>query len=294
MNMSEAVNDFLCKADKGGVGASAEAIQAHYDIGNDFYQLWLDESMTYSCAIWEGENDSLEAAQDRKLDYHIRTAGAVGKANVLDLGCGWGSCLEKLVQKSDVKHAVGLTLSEAQARRVEERRLPRTEVRVESWSQHTPRRPYDAIISIAATAHFVTPEHTSQERLSIFRNFFEHCHDWLVPGGYMSVESIVYGKGGFTQHSPLARVFPESDMPRLHELAAGFDGLFEPESIVNHRQHYPPTLESWLCRLEKNRDLAIEIAGEDVVSAYEYYLKAGIKGHESAVFLLLRYVLRKL
>src|SRR3954468_11584551 len=72
-----------------------KAIQ-HYEVGNDFYRLWLDDSLTYSCPLWAGPDDSLHAAQLRKLDYHAVGAGAVGAARVLDIGCGWGSMLERL------------------------------------------------------------------------------------------------------------------------------------------------------------------------------------------------------
>src|SRR5688500_8349804 len=95
-------------------GASAEAIQYHYDVGNGFYQLWLDADLNYSCAMWH-ENDTLEEAQLRKLDHHIAAARAQGGARVLDIGCGWGSLMRRLVEHHGVDRAVGLTLSAQQA-----------------------------------------------------------------------------------------------------------------------------------------------------------------------------------
>jgi cyclopropane-fatty-acyl-phospholipid synthase len=172
--------------------------------------------------------------------------------------------------------------------------LPRVDVRVESWEDHSPAELYDAIVSIAATAHFLTPEDSETQRIAVLRRFFSRCHEWLKSGGFFSLESIVYGTGKYIAQSPLSGVFPESDMPRLHELSAGFDGLFEPEEIVNHRVHYPPTLRCWLENLTRNRDEAVRLAGEEVVEAYERYLAAGARGHESGVFLLLRYTLKKL
>ncbi|MHC5729130.1 MAG: class I SAM-dependent methyltransferase, partial [Nostoc sp.] len=114
-------------------GASAEAIQHHYDAGNDFYQLWLDPTITYSAALWE-ENDTLESAQIRKLDYHINQARVSNANRVLDVGCGWGSTLKHLVDVHNVKQAVGLTLSNGQAERISLFQHPQIEVRVESWS----------------------------------------------------------------------------------------------------------------------------------------------------------------
>lgn len=282
--------------DTGGAksGASAAAVRAHYDIGNEFYRLLLDHNMTYSCAIWGNGAETLESAQDQKLEYHIRTARAAGKPNVLDIGCGWGSLLKKLVNQHGCHRAVGLTLSEAQAEWVNRMRLPHVDVLVESWEDHSPEDAYDAIISIAATAHFLRPDNSEAERIAVLRRFFSRCHEWLKGDGFLSLESIVYGTGHYTAQSALSGVFPESDMPRLHELAAGFDGLFEPEAIISHRHHYPPTLRCWLENLKRNRDDAVRIAGEDVVEAYERYLAAGTRGHESGVFLLLRYTLKKL
>src|SRR4051794_30274164 len=112
-----------------GPGASSEAIQFHYDIGNEFYRLWLDESLTYSCALWDNET-TLEGAQRAKLDYHIEKANARGRARVLDIGCGWGSPLNRLVSAANVKSATGLTLSKEQASYIEQQKWPGVDVRV--------------------------------------------------------------------------------------------------------------------------------------------------------------------
>src|SRR5665213_541122 len=95
-------------------GASREAIQAHYDVSEDFFRLWLGPEMVYSAALFE-DGDDLATAQMRKLDHHIDAAGARGAARVLDVGCGWGAMLRRLVKTADVKEAVGLTLSASQA-----------------------------------------------------------------------------------------------------------------------------------------------------------------------------------
>ena len=93
-------------------GASATEIQTHYDVGNEFYKLWLNQSMIYSCALWESDakDNNLEKAQLRKLLYHIESANAKSKDRVLEIGCGWGGILFQLTQVYNVKRAVGLTL----------------------------------------------------------------------------------------------------------------------------------------------------------------------------------------
>ena len=111
------------------VGASPEAIQYHYDVGNDFFRLWLDKSMTYSAAMWSPNIQSLEEAQMQKRAYHIQASRAAGKSKVLDIGCGWGSCLVDLVERYAVDSAVGLTLSSAQLDWINQQMQPRVEVR---------------------------------------------------------------------------------------------------------------------------------------------------------------------
>src|SRR5471030_1631678 len=97
-------------------GGTEAAIQYHYDVSNAFYALWLDETMTYSCGLWRDDDDpdDLLAAQKRKIDYHLDSAGISRARHVLDIGCGWGSVLERALTHAQVETATGLTLSEAQ------------------------------------------------------------------------------------------------------------------------------------------------------------------------------------
>src|SRR5260370_10169149 len=127
-------------------GTSKAAISFHCDLGNEFFRLFLDREWCYSCAMYDQEPDTFEAAQQRKLEYHIQQARADGAARVLDIGCGWGALQKKLVQEHQVKVAVGLTLSENQARWIRAMGLPGVEVRFESWSDHLPDAPYDSFI----------------------------------------------------------------------------------------------------------------------------------------------------
>src|SRR5919109_4720785 len=122
-----------------------EAIRHHYEVSNDFYRLLLGPSMMYSGAYWnEGEDRraTLDVARDRRLDAFIELANAEGAAKVLDLGCGWGTMLRRLVDVHGVERAVGVTLSRTQAEWIASFGNPKVEARVESWEDHTVDEPY--------------------------------------------------------------------------------------------------------------------------------------------------------
>ena len=280
--------------DEEPVGASAAAIRSHYDVGDAFYALWLDPSLTYSAALWERDDESLEAAQRRKLDFHVEAARAAGMRRVLDVGCGWGSALERLTRVHGVEHAVGLTLSPAQADRVRAAGNPRVAVRLESWTEHAPDAPYDAILSIGAFEHFARPEDDPKRKIDAYRRFFARCRAMLVPGGRLSLQTSAFGLGRFVPGTPVSDVFPESHLPRLDEIAAAADGVFEIERLRNDRLDYERTCRTWRDRLDARRDEAVRAAGEDVVARYERFLDFARAGFESGIFVLLRIALRAL
>jgi cyclopropane-fatty-acyl-phospholipid synthase len=261
-------------------GASDEAIQHHYDVSNDFYFLWLDPTRTYSSALWkEDENyEDLEAAQLRKLDFHVEQARVKNAKRVLDVGCGWGSLLRRLVDVHGVEHTVGLTLSKAQLESVATLNHPKIEVRLESWTEHFPTEPYDGIISIGAFEHFARLELRPEEKVEAYRTFFRRCHELLKPGSWMSLQTIVYENSENKDLSQFfaEQVFPESDLPRQSEIFTAADRVFEIIAFRNNREHYARTLKAWLKRLKANRTMAVNLVGEEEVARYEKYLSLSI------------------
>ncbi len=263
-------------------GASPEAIQSHYDVGGDFYGLWLDDTFSYSCALWEPwhADGDLEAAQVRKMDYHIDHARAANAERVLDVGCGWGATLRRLVREHGVRQAVGLTLSRDQAERIARRPDARITVRLESWMDHRPARPYDAIISVGALEHFARPEWSAEKKASAYRAFFTHCHGWLHAGGCLSLQTIGYGNldPEEARHTPghrflLHEIFPETELPTLAEIVKASDGLFEFVTLRNDRDDYRRTCRVWFSRLMARKAEAVDLVGEEVVARYLRYLK---------------------
>lgn len=276
-------------------GASAQAIQFHYDVGNAFYALWLDTSLTYSCALWDN-HDTLEAAQLAKIDYHIEKSGAGGRARVLDIGCGWGATLNRLVFGAGIQSATGLTLAREQAAYIDQQRWPGVDVHVESWSDHVPSAPYDAIISVGAFEHFAKLDHPRQKKIAGYRSFFRRCHEWLPPGGCLSLQTMCYENSSRNDFSPFfaSQIFPESDLPHLSEIASASERLFEIVTLRNDRQHYARTSLEWRRRLLKRRAEAVALVGEEAVARYDKYLHLWAIGFHTGTMGLLRLQLRKL
>jgi cyclopropane-fatty-acyl-phospholipid synthase len=265
-------------------GATAESIRHHYDVSNDFFALWLDEDLTYTCALW-GEGDTLESAQERKLDHLVEGARAAGANRVLDVGCGWGSLLKRLVGTHGVGHAVGLTLSDSQAEKLGALALPRTEVRVENWLDHKPEEKYDAIISIGAFEHFARTGLSRTERIAAYREFFDRCRQWLPRGGRIALQTNIKGNNVQMDKQTVRDlmfiidiIFPESEIPALSEVVESSEKLFDIVSLRNDPDHYARTCQEWLNRLRANREQAVECAGEENVANYERYLGSTV-GH---------------
>lgn len=263
-------------------GASPEAIRRHYDVANDFYELWLDRTMCYSCALWEGdEPDSmLEQAQLRKLDFHANQINAKNAARVLDVGCGWGSLLRRLVDTYGVGHATGLTLSNAQAEWSFQRSDPRVDIRIESWMDHVPTQPYDGIISVGAFEHFAKAEMSDGERIAAYREFFKKCWEWLKPGGRLSLQTIAYANVDVAHVKEQADtkfffdvIFPESVLPTLADIVAASDGLFEVVNLRNDREMYFRTCQIWYRNLVACKAEALKIVDQEVYDRFVRYLK---------------------
>ncbi|MFE6054877.1 class I SAM-dependent methyltransferase [Kitasatospora sp. NPDC056446] len=266
------------------INPDVEAIRHHYEVPNELYRLILGPTMMYSGGYWEDGEDLvavLDEAQERKLDAFTDLAQAAGTAKVLDIGCGWGTMLNRLTTVHGVKRAVGVTLSRTQSDFVHALGNPAIEARVESWEDHRLAEgedPYDAAFCINALEHFVLSSLTPKERTQRYRVFFKQVHSLLKPGARFVLHTMT------VENPPLRRQllddlkflqreeFEGCHIPRLPELAAGLDGLFEVTEIRNEPESFARACRAWLRLLADRRDEAVTMTDETTVARFERYL----------------------
>jgi cyclopropane-fatty-acyl-phospholipid synthase len=304
--LAERVAERAARGDRGGAGVRPEwtpaELKALYNVGADFYRLWLDERLVYSSALWAGDEDTLEQAQLRKLDFHAEGAAASGKRRVLDVGCGWGALLERLVGAHGVERAVGLTQSELQAAAIRARGDARMEVRLEHWSRHRPDQPYDAILAIGPLEYFSAYQSGGRrlrDKVPAYRGYFRWCHQVLAPGGAMTLQTVVKGNTALDREAldELAwlytEMFPGVDFPRFSEVLAASEGLFETTAVRIDRSHYVRTMAAWHERLSANRARAASLVGQETTDRYLRYMELAGRQFAAERFSSLRFVMRR-
>jgi cyclopropane-fatty-acyl-phospholipid synthase len=278
-----------------GDGASRAAIEYHYDVSRDFYRLWLDARMVYSCAFWPGPfDDDLEAAQLAKLDWHADAAAVGAGSRVLDVGCGWGAMLARLGDRG--ARATGLTLSTDQAEFCASL-LPGADVRLEDWRTHEPAEAYDAIVSIGAFEHFARPELDQQSRREVYGQFFSRAAGWLGRSGRLSLQTIAY-EDAAPSAGPVATffstsVFPESSLPFLSDIVVAAEPWFRVVSLRSDPEQYSRTLLLWQRRLELATEQALAMVGRDTFRHYVRYLRLSRASFDRRDCTLYRLVLEK-
>lgn len=253
-------------------------IEVSYDVGNDFFRLWLDDRMNYTCALWE-PGDDLERAQRRKLAYLSELAGTGPGSRVLDIGCGWGANLEYQVLTRGVAAAHGITLSPAQVEEVVAREIPRARVQLADYRDYAPAETFDAVMCICMMEHIATPEDVwSGRNLAKYRDFFRRVHSWTEPGTRFALQVILRDRvprdpGHLAEvHWATHHIFPGGISLRLEDVIKTAAPHWEIISIQTRRSHYERTTAEWLSRLRAHEGTVRQRWGDAAFTDYERYL----------------------
>lgn len=252
-----------------------QAISYHYDVSNDFYALWLDQQMVYSCGYFATVDDPLDTAQTRKLDYICRKLRLRPGERLLDIGCGWGGLVMHAARYYQVE-ALGITLSQNQVdwanRRIRQAGLShRSRVELLDYRELKDWQSFDKLVSVGMF------EHVGQTHLPAY---FKQAWDLLKPGGAFLNHGIARAQAdsppmgsAFIHHY----VFPDGELVPInitlhHAEAAGF----EVRDVESLREHYALTLRRWVNRLEARHDEALRYVDEPTYRVWRLFMAASI------------------
>lgn len=246
------------------------AIAYHYDQPVEFYRLWLGRTLVYSCAYFRTGQESIDEAQENKLELICRKLRLEPLERFLDIGCGWGSLILHAASQHGA-YAHGITLSEKQANTAVERisRANMTQscaVDLEDYRAISSVLQFDKIASIGMFEHV---------GLANLRQYFTIAHRLLKPGG-------VFLNHGISTSAPSLRhkpsfidryVFPDGELVPIHQaIKAAEEAGFEVRDVENLREHYEQTLRRWVNQLERNADLARRLVSEQTYRIWRLYM----------------------
>ena len=256
-----------------------QAVTYHYNRSNDFYSLWLDARMVYSCAYFASPDDDLDTAQERKLEYICRKLRLRPGERLLDIGCGWGGLVLYAAQHYGVD-AYGITLSEPQAELAQQRiqqagLAERCRVEVRDYRDVNQPGSFDKIVSVGMF------EHVGEALLPVY---FKQAWSVLRPGGVflnhgiasnMSIPSLE--KDSFARH----HVFPDGELVPINAtLRAAESSGFEVRDVESLREHYTLTLRHWVRRLEEHADEARKLTGDVTYRIWRLYMSGAAHGFQ--------------
>lgn len=254
-----------------------KAVTYHYDVSNDFYRLWLDKRMIYSCAYFKEPNISLDDAQAAKLEHICRKLGLQPGQRLLDVGCGWGGLVMYAAEHYGV-NTLGITLSQPQAelanQRIKEAGLSdRCRVEVRDYRELAVSEPFDALVSVGMF------EHVGEELLPLY---FRQAYSLLRPGGVF----LNHGIARRITDPPTDRnsfsntyVFPDGELvPISATLHAAEVEKFEVRDVESLREHYALTLRHWVKRLEEHHQEVLQAVDEVTYRVWRLYMAGSSHG----------------
>jgi cyclopropane-fatty-acyl-phospholipid synthase len=259
------------------------AISHSYDLPAEFYQLFLDRNMQYTCGYFADPGEDLDTAQERKLDYVCRKLRLKPGERFVDFGCGFGTLVAFAAKHYEVE-AVGVTLSGEQAKYAERAIADaglqdRARVAYGDYREFADHVPFDKAASIGIS------EHIGNANLPAF---FDKVYSCLRPGGvYLHHCITLRPNTPYPRWTPFARkyVFPNGELQTiLRVLESATAAGFEIRDVESLREHYTLTLENWVRRLEANRTRALELVGEVTYRIYRIYMAGATMGFRIGVY----------
>lgn len=265
---------------------SKEDIQSHYDIGNDFYGLWLDKTMTYSCAYFQNETDSLEQAQLNKIHHILNKLNIQPGGSLLDIGSGWGTILYIAAEEYGV-HASGVTLSQEQynytKQQIKKRHLEdKVDVYLRDYRDLTGE--FDYVTSVGMF------EHVGQENLG---EYFATVKKMLKPNGRALIHGITgQHQGAGVDPFIIKYIFPGGYIPNVAEnMEHIMNADLQLTDLEPLRRHYQKTLECWQTNFSANYDLVERRYGQKFARMWDLYLQACAASFEAGNIDVIQYLL---
>ncbi len=249
----------------------ASAISYHYDVSNDFFRLFLDKNMQYSCAYFESEDDSIDVAQEKKMEYICRKLSLTPGEKLLDIGAGWGGLIIYAAKNYGVI-ARGITLSKRQYEYArnwikKEGLEEKCSMELLDYRDIDGKEKFDKIVSVGMF------EHVGREN---YEKYLKIAYNILKEGGLflnhgISIRADLFGKSRSSFSEKY--VFPDGELLPIYFTTKISEMVgFEIRDVECLREHYSLTLRKWVSRLEKNREKAIEFAGEKRYRIWRLYM----------------------